>query len=161
MACHGVVKVLVGWQWWEERETAGVPWRFGVLVGWQRVAGASVMEEGGGGCGHAMAFLGARLLRGDRVGERQWAIAAPKWRACPGVFGRPYGGVVGAFLGRRRCRGRDRRAVAGLRRSSLLGGWDWHHEVGVQTRLSSGADDNVWEEESAGVNAMEEKEHRN
>ncbi len=159
--CHGIVKVLVGWQEWEERATAGMPWRFGVLVGWQRVAGASVTEEGGGGCGRAVAFLGARLLRGDRVGERQWARAAPNWRACRGVFGRPHGGVVGAFSGRRRCRGRDRRAVAGLHRSSLLGGWDRQREVGVQTRLSSGADDSVWEEEPAGVNAMEEKEHRN
>jgi len=80
VACHGIVRVRVGWQRWEERATAGVPWRFGVLVGWQRVAGASAT---------------------GREGD---------------------GSVVGAFLGRRQCRGCDRRAVAGLRRSSLLGG---------------------------------------
>ena len=160
--CHGIVRVLVGWQPWEERATAGVPWRFGVLVGWQHVAGASVTgREGGGGCGRAVAFLEARLPRGDGVGERQWAGTAPKWRACRGIFGRPHGGVVGAFLGRRRCRGRNRRALAGLRRSSSLGGRDRQREVGVHAGLSSGVDDKEWEEESAGMNAMEEKEHSN
>jgi len=163
VACHGIVRVLLGWQRWEERATAGVPCRFGVLVGWQRVAGALVMgREGGGGCGRAVGVpwhFGGR--RGDRVGERQWAGAAPKWRACRGIFGRPHGGVVGAFLGRRRCRGRNRRALAGLRRSSALGGRDRQREVGVHAGLSSGVDDKEWEEESAGMNAMEEKEHSN
>jgi hypothetical protein len=58
--CHGIVRVLVVWQWRGERATAGVPWRFGV-VAFQclhgNVARASVTgREGGGGGGRAAAF---------------------------------------------------------------------------------------------------------
>ena len=61
--CHGAVKVPVGWQQRGERAVAGMPWRFGVAA-LQRphggVAGAlATGREGGGGCGCAMAFLGA------------------------------------------------------------------------------------------------------
>jgi hypothetical protein len=43
----------------------------------------------------------------------------------------------------------------------LLGGRNRQHEVGVQAGPPSGADDEEREEESAGVNLMEEKEHSN
>lgn len=62
MACHGVVRIFLGWQWQGERAAAGVPWRFGVAA-LQRphvgVAGAlATGREGAGGCGRAVAFSG-------------------------------------------------------------------------------------------------------
>ncbi len=44
---------------------------------------------------------------------------------------------------------------------SSLGSQDWQHEVGVQVGQSSGTDGEEREEELAGTNVMEEKEHSN
>ena len=181
--CHGIVKVLLGWQQWEERETAGMPWHF-VVAALQclhrSVAGASTTgREGGGGCGRAVAFLGARLPRGNGVGELQWAVAAPKWRVCRGLWRGSSGAPParrccwGVFGARRRCCSRDRHAVAGLWRSSLLGGRDRQCKVGVHVGPSSGADTQLasgvdeipvevrrGEERAVGIDGNEEKERR-
>ncbi len=127
MTCHGVVRVLLGWQWQGERAAAGVPWSFGVAVlqcTHSGVAGALVTgREGAGGCERAAAFSGARRTCDVEVGEWQWAGADPQWRACHGVLGVaavrcPHGGVVGAGGGRRACCGVCEAAAAGRRRVS-------------------------------------------
>ncbi len=63
VACHGIVRVLLGWQWQGERAAAGVPWRFGVAA-FQRLHGgvaraSATRREGAGSCGSITAFLGA------------------------------------------------------------------------------------------------------
>ena len=61
-ACHGVVRVLLGWQRQGERAVVGVPWRFGVAAlqhhwqqEWRTVAAVGVQQRFRGCCVRAMA----------------------------------------------------------------------------------------------------------
>ncbi len=48
--CHGIFRVLLGWQRRGERAVAGVPWRFGAAAlqhHWRREGRAAVVGEGG------------------------------------------------------------------------------------------------------------------